>query len=182
VRVRTYGFPGVLRGLPGPRLAATPVNRPRRVTFCGVTFHSLRLTHGFVTSRPAGRRITASPTTLTQQRLPSMTLRKFGRRGTIPQLKKLRWRCTHYGAPIPGINPQSAMRRRHPIDCRLFDHEQSHPGKYALIGLALNPRSLSWSWSCRVRLILLRSCVARSPLESGSIEGERPVGKCGVAL
>jgi hypothetical protein len=30
VRVRTYGFPGVLRGRPGPRLATTPTNRPRR--------------------------------------------------------------------------------------------------------------------------------------------------------
>ena len=30
VRVRTYLFPGVLRGLPGPRLATTPTNRPRR--------------------------------------------------------------------------------------------------------------------------------------------------------
>ena len=38
----------------------------------------LPLTQRFVTSRPAGRRITANPTTLTQQRLPSMTLRKFG--------------------------------------------------------------------------------------------------------
>src|SRR5205807_6347788 len=30
MRVRTYWFPGVLRGLPGPRLATTPTNRPRR--------------------------------------------------------------------------------------------------------------------------------------------------------
>src|SRR2546423_8600545 len=50
----------------------------RAVTFCGVTFHSLRLTHGFVTSRPAGRRIKSSPTTLTQQRLSPITLRQFG--------------------------------------------------------------------------------------------------------
>ena len=28
--IRTYFFPGVLRGLPGPRLATTPANRPRR--------------------------------------------------------------------------------------------------------------------------------------------------------
>ena len=30
VRVRTYGFPGVLRGLPGPRLATIPTSQPRR--------------------------------------------------------------------------------------------------------------------------------------------------------
>ena len=30
MRVRTYCFPGVLRGLPGPRLATTPTIRPRR--------------------------------------------------------------------------------------------------------------------------------------------------------
>jgi hypothetical protein len=30
VRVRTYGFPGVLRGLPGPRLATIPTIQPRR--------------------------------------------------------------------------------------------------------------------------------------------------------
>jgi hypothetical protein len=30
VRVRTYVFPGVLRGRPGPRLATTLTNRPRR--------------------------------------------------------------------------------------------------------------------------------------------------------
>src|SRR2546421_714349 len=28
--IRTYCFPGVLRGRPGPRLATTPTNRPRR--------------------------------------------------------------------------------------------------------------------------------------------------------
>ena len=50
----------------------------RTVTCCGVAFHPLRLTTDFVTSRPAGRRITTSPTTLTQQRLPSITMRKFG--------------------------------------------------------------------------------------------------------
>ncbi len=30
MRVRTYGFPAVLRGQPEPRLATTPTNRPRR--------------------------------------------------------------------------------------------------------------------------------------------------------
>ena len=30
MRVRTYGFPGVLRGLPGPRLATIPTSQPRR--------------------------------------------------------------------------------------------------------------------------------------------------------
>jgi hypothetical protein len=35
------------------------------ITLCGVNFHSLRLTHDFVTSRPAGRRIKTGPTTLT---------------------------------------------------------------------------------------------------------------------
>src|SRR6266540_3064127 len=48
------------------------------VTRCGATFHSLRLTHDFVTSRPAGRRIKPGPTTPTQQRLPSITMHGFG--------------------------------------------------------------------------------------------------------
>jgi hypothetical protein len=50
----------------------------RAVTRCGVAFHPLRLTHDFVTSRPAGRRIKTSPTTPAQQRLPPVTLRGFG--------------------------------------------------------------------------------------------------------
>ena len=50
----------------------------RTITCCGVAFHSLRLTHDFVTSRPAGRQIMTSPTTPTQQRLPSITLHRFG--------------------------------------------------------------------------------------------------------
>ena len=42
----------------------------RAVTYCGVAFHPLRLTHNFVTPPPAGRRMKTSPTTPTQQRLP----------------------------------------------------------------------------------------------------------------
>ena len=37
----------------------------RALTRCGVAFHPLRLTHNFVTSRPAGRRIKTGPTTPT---------------------------------------------------------------------------------------------------------------------
>ena len=48
------------------------------ITRCGATFHSLRLAHDFVTSRPAGRRIKPGPTTPSQQRLPSITLQRFG--------------------------------------------------------------------------------------------------------
>ena len=48
------------------------------VTRYGATFHSLRLTRNFVTSRPAGRRIKTGPTTPTQKRLPSITLCRFG--------------------------------------------------------------------------------------------------------
>jgi hypothetical protein len=48
------------------------------VTRCGATFHSLRLTRNFVTSRPAGRRIKTGPTTPSQQQLPPITLRRFG--------------------------------------------------------------------------------------------------------
>ena len=48
------------------------------VTRCGVAFHPLRLTHGFVTSRPAGRRIKSGPTTPKQQRPPPITLPGFG--------------------------------------------------------------------------------------------------------
>src|SRR5207244_4910614 len=45
---------------------------------CGVAFHPLRLTHDFVTSRPAGRRIKTGPTTPARQRLPPITSHGFG--------------------------------------------------------------------------------------------------------
>jgi hypothetical protein len=50
----------------------------RAITFCGASFHPLRLTPDFVTSRPAGRRIQTSPTTPTRQRLPPITSYRFG--------------------------------------------------------------------------------------------------------
>jgi hypothetical protein len=48
------------------------------IALCGATFQSLRLTHNFVTSRPAGRRIKSSPTTPDRQRLPPVTSIEFG--------------------------------------------------------------------------------------------------------
>jgi hypothetical protein len=48
------------------------------IALCGATFQSLRLTHNFVTSRPAGRRIMSSPTTPDRQRLPPITSIEFG--------------------------------------------------------------------------------------------------------
>jgi hypothetical protein len=62
----------------GARQGSPRVFVYRTVTRCGATFHSLRLTHGFVTSRPAGRRIKPSPTTPQRQRLPSITSPGFG--------------------------------------------------------------------------------------------------------
>ena len=50
----------------------------RAVTCCGASFHPLRLTTGFVTSRPAGRRIKTGPTTPLRQRLPPITSQGFG--------------------------------------------------------------------------------------------------------
>ena len=48
------------------------------VTPYGATFQSLRLTHDFVTSRPAGRRIKTGPTTPGRQRLPPLASSGFG--------------------------------------------------------------------------------------------------------
>ncbi len=48
------------------------------VTRCGPAFQPVRLARNFVTSRPAGRRIKASPTTPDRQRLPSITSIGFG--------------------------------------------------------------------------------------------------------
>jgi hypothetical protein len=48
------------------------------IALCGVTFQSLRLTHDFVTSRPAGRRIKTGPTTPHRQRPPPITSKRFG--------------------------------------------------------------------------------------------------------
>ena len=50
----------------------------RAITCCGASFHPLRLTLGFVTSRPVGRRIKTGPTTPPRQRLPSITSSRFG--------------------------------------------------------------------------------------------------------
>ena len=48
-----FSCPAVLRNLQGrPYVFAYGT-----ITLCGANFHSLRLTHDFVTSRPAGRRI-----------------------------------------------------------------------------------------------------------------------------
>jgi hypothetical protein len=49
----------------------------RAFTFCGVSFHSLRLALDFVTPRPVGRRIKTSPTTPPCQRLPPIAARRF---------------------------------------------------------------------------------------------------------
>ena len=72
----------------------------RAFTFCGLSFHSLRLTINFVTLRPAGRRITPDPTTPDWQRLPpslhsglgcSLFARHYsGNRGFFPFLGLLR--------------------------------------------------------------------------------------------
>jgi hypothetical protein len=63
--------------------SGTCQRRPRAfvygtITFYGVSFHPLRLTRDFVTSRPAGRRIKTGPTTPARQRLPSITSCRFG--------------------------------------------------------------------------------------------------------
>ena len=50
----------------------------RAFTFCGASFHPLRLTRDFVTPRPIGRWIKASPTTPTRKRLPPITSHGFG--------------------------------------------------------------------------------------------------------
>ena len=68
-RARPYS--GTCRGSPNVFAYGT-------ITRSGATFHSLRLTHGFVTSRPAGRRIKTGPTTPIRQRLPSITSYGFG--------------------------------------------------------------------------------------------------------
>ena len=49
----------------------------RAFTFCGASFHPLRLTHDFVTSRPTGRQIKLGPTTPARQQLPPITSRRF---------------------------------------------------------------------------------------------------------
>jgi hypothetical protein len=63
--------------------SGTRQGRPRRfaygaVTRCGPAFHLVPLRRDFVTSRPAGRRIKTSPTTLDRQRLPPVTSIEFG--------------------------------------------------------------------------------------------------------
>src|SRR3989304_5886026 len=68
--------PRVPTGFPVPGRTQEPIQEGHTlsptglVTPCGATFQSLRLTHDFVTSRPAGRRIQTGPTTPRRQRLP----------------------------------------------------------------------------------------------------------------
>jgi hypothetical protein len=62
----------------GTRLGRPNVFVYRAITVCGASFHPLRLTLGFLTSRSAGRRIKTGPTTPAGQRLPPITSHRFG--------------------------------------------------------------------------------------------------------
>src|ERR671937_3050712 len=76
--------PRVPTGFPVPGRTQVPVKEDHvvfaygAITLCGVNFHSLRLTHDFVTYRPAGRRIQTGPPTPRRQRPPPITSSRFG--------------------------------------------------------------------------------------------------------
>ena len=115
----------------GTRPGSPYVFAYRAITFCGVTFHSLRLTHGFVTSRPAGRRIKPGPTTPTQQRLPSITLHGFGlfpfrspllresRFLSFPPVTKM---FQFTGLPLPALCVQAGVRAHYHAWVSPFGH------------------------------------------------------------
>ena len=100
------------------------------IALCGATFQSLRLTHGFVTSRPAGRRIEAGPTTPVQQQLPlwhytglgsSPFARHYsGSRGFFPFLGLLR--C--FSSPAYRYPPYVFRREHARITTRRFPHSE----------------------------------------------------------
>ena len=125
------------------------------LTRCGATFHSLRLTRNFVTSRPAGRRIKTGPTTPVRQRLPPITPHRFGLIPfRSPLLRESRFlsfpRATKMfqfaRLPLPALCVQAGVT---PHDwCRVPPF--GHPGITARLtappGLSRPPTSFIGSW------------------------------------
>src|SRR5438270_9278428 len=75
--IRTYCFPGVLRGRPGPRLATTPTNRPRRSLSSPGMLYGTILAAGRAEIRAAPAPVQASQSALDRAR-------SEGRRGARP--------------------------------------------------------------------------------------------------
>src|SRR3954452_20354273 len=128
--------PQIPTGFPVPGRTQVPTKEGHivfaygTITLCGATFQSLRLTHDFVTSRPAGRRIEAGPTTPTLQQLPlwhhaglgySLFARHYsGSRDFFPFLGLLR--C--FSSPAYRYPPYVFRREHARITTRRFPHSE----------------------------------------------------------
>ena len=125
------------------------------ITLYGVNFHSLRLTHNFVTRRPAGRRIKTGPTTPKQQRLPSITLSGFGLFPfRSPLLRESRFLSfppgtkmfQFPGLPLPALWIQAGVRAHYHAWVSPFGNPRINGWSAPSRGLSQPPTSFIGSW------------------------------------
>ena len=136
------------------------------LTLCGATFQSLRLTIGFVTSRPAGRRIKTDPTTPIRQRLPSITSAGFGLFPfRSPLLRESRFLSFPPGTKMfqfPGLPPhalciQAWVRAHYHAQVSPFGHPGIKGWSAPNPGLSQPPTSFIGSWRQGIHRALLFS-------------------------
>jgi hypothetical protein len=136
------------------------------LALCGETFQSLRLTHDFVTPRPAGRRIKYSPTTPIQQRLPSITLYGFGLFPfRSPLLRESRFlsfpRATKMfqfaRLPLPCLCIQQGVRAHYHAWVSPFGNPRVEGWSAPHRGLSQPPTSFIGSWRQGIRRVPLFS-------------------------
>jgi hypothetical protein len=136
------------------------------ITLCGVNFHSLRLTHNFVTRRPAGRRIKTGPTTPKQQRLPSITLSGFGLFPfRSPLLRESRFLSFPLGTkmfqfpslPLPALCVQAGVRAQYHAQVSPFGNPGISDWSASPPGLSQPPTSFIGSWRQGIHRVLLFS-------------------------
>jgi hypothetical protein len=136
------------------------------IALCGATFQSLRLTHSFVTSRPAGRRIKSSPTTPRRQRLPPVTSSRFGlipfrspllresRFLSFPRVTKM-FQFTRL--PLPSLCVQLGVRAHYHAWVSPFGNPRIKGWSAPPRGLSQPPTSFIGSWRQGIRRVPLFS-------------------------
>ena len=136
------------------------------LALCGAAFQPLRLTHDFVTSRPAGRRIEAGPTTPVQQQLPlwhytglgsSPFARHYsGSRGFFPFLRLLRCFSSPACLPLPYFI-QAGIRAHYHAWVSPFGHPGINGWSAPSPGFSQPPTSFVGSWRLGIHRALLFS-------------------------
>ncbi len=157
-----FSCPAVLRNLQGrPCVFAYGT-----ITLCGANFHSLRLTHDFVTSRPAGRRIKQAlqPSRNNGCRLSrygslgsSLFARHYsGSRGFFPFLELLRCFSSLAYRYLPYFI-QARARAHYHAYVSPFGHPGIKGWSAPPPGLSQPPTSFIGSWRQGIHRVLLVS-------------------------